>query len=222
MAATSSDVGVSLRRPQSTLASSDPQMRLAPRGPGGPLVTLGGWRTTEVNAPSVVRAFERLASAQSGVLTRSQVGVLGITRSQMRAEIDAGRWRVAGRECLVVAPAASSTQVDWWVAVLETAPRTDPTMGARAALGGITALRAAGLEGINDDGLVHVAPRSRRTRSTATRRPGPRDATLEGRRRRDRPGSHAHARRSRPSRLRCGRAPIARRHSCSSHPSSNA
>ncbi|WP_421742189.1 hypothetical protein [Cellulomonas sp.] len=89
--------------------------------------------------------------------------MLGITRSQMRAEIDAGRWRVAGRECLVVAPAASSTPVDWWVAVLETAPRTDPTKGARAALGGLTALRAAGLQGIDGDGLVHVcAPKSSR------------------------------------------------------------
>ncbi len=99
---------------------------------------------------------------QAGVLTRSQVALHGISRSQMRAEIDAGRWRVAGRECLVVAPTPAAARIDWWLAVLEAAPRTG-TATPRAALGGLTALQAAGLQGLDGDGLVHVcAPKSSR------------------------------------------------------------
>lgn len=104
----------------------------------------------------------QVASAQAGVLTRSQIGMHGITRSQMRAEVDAGRWRVAGRECLIVHPASPDERVDWWLAVLEAAPRTGAET-PRAALGGLTALQAAGFQGIDGDGLVHVcAPKSSR------------------------------------------------------------
>jgi very-short-patch-repair endonuclease len=111
--------------------------------------------------------MEQLAATQAGVLTRAQVGMHGVTRSQVRAEVDAGRWRVAGRECLAIAPAPADAQLGWWLAVLEASPRID-IRAPRAALGGLTALHAAGLQGIEGDGLVHVcAPKSSRPLSPA-------------------------------------------------------
>jgi very-short-patch-repair endonuclease len=63
----------------------------------------------------------------------------------------------------MVGPAPTDAQVDWWRAVLEAAPRRDPAACPRAALGGLTALHAAGLQGIDGDGLIHIcAPKSAR------------------------------------------------------------
>ncbi|MDQ0372229.1 hypothetical protein [Cellulomonas humilata] len=90
---------------------------------------------------------------------------LGVTPSHLRAEVDAGRWLRAGRRSLAVRPPETRDRADWWLAVLECAPQAagrDP----RAALGGITALQAAGLEGVAD-GLIHVcAPKSSHPIST--------------------------------------------------------
>lgn len=92
-----------------------------------------------------------------------QIRGLGITTAQMRAELDAERWRAMGRCTLAVARPGPADRVDWWLAVLECAPRCAAGDIPRAALAGITALQAAGLRGITDDGLIHVAaPKSSR------------------------------------------------------------
>ncbi|WP_034610794.1 hypothetical protein [Cellulomonas sp. URHD0024] len=97
------------------------------------------------------------ARGQAGLLTRSQVRALGITADQVRAEIRGERWRVLGRQTLVVAPPVAGVRLDWWLAVLECAPRSIVGTVPRAALGGVTALIACGLHGIADDGDIHIA-----------------------------------------------------------------
>lgn len=95
------------------------------------------------------------------MVARSQALALGVTPSHLRAEVDAERWRPAGRRSLVVRPFTRDDRADWWLAVLECAPQAARGVRPRAALGGLSALHAAGLEGISGDGLIHVcAPKS--------------------------------------------------------------
>lgn len=81
----------------------------------------------------------------------------------MRAELDAERWRAVGRCTIAVAQPRPDHRADWWLAVLECAPRCAAGDVARAAVAGVTALQAAGLRGIEDDGFIHIAaPKSSR------------------------------------------------------------
>ena len=59
------------------------------------------------------------AARQAGLLTRWQVRGLGLTQAQLEAEVEAERWRVAGRHTLVICPAARGDHRSWWHAVLE-------------------------------------------------------------------------------------------------------
>lgn len=114
-------------------------------------------------------AVLELAARQAGLVARSQVLDLGVTPSHLRAEIDASRWLAAGRRSLVVRPPRADERPDWWLAVLECAPQASAEVQPRAALGGLTALQAAGLEGLGGDGLIHVcAPKSSHPRATAS------------------------------------------------------
>ena len=157
--------------------------------------------------------------------TTSQVRALGITavaaarRSSTRSAGD----RSVGTRLVVAPPRPSAITVDWWLARARVRPhRRLAGRAPRAALGGITALHAAGLEGIDDDGLIHVcAPKSSHP---VTPPPGVR--LHETRRWRDDDvvavrRSRGPDRRSRPSRPRCGHGPIARPRCCSSPPSSS-
>jgi very-short-patch-repair endonuclease len=99
----------------------------------------------------------RHAAAQAGLLTRPQIRQLGLTAAQLEAELRAGRWQPLGRHTVAVRPPRPGDQVVWWLSVLERAPRGAAGCRPRAALAGLTALLAAGLSGIADDGLVHVA-----------------------------------------------------------------
>jgi very-short-patch-repair endonuclease len=95
----------------------------------------------------------KLAGRQGNVLSRRQLYELGITRSEVRAEVRAERWKRCGAQTLEVGPANESTA--WWRAVLE--------VGPGAVLDGISALQAAGLRTITAD-AVHVAvPKSTET-----------------------------------------------------------
>jgi very-short-patch-repair endonuclease len=106
-------------------------------------------------------AVHALAREQAGLVARSQVLALGVTPSHLRAEVDAGRWLQCGRRSLVVRPPEQHDRADRWLAVLECSPQASRGSGPRAALGGITALQVAGLEGVVDDGMIHVcAPKS--------------------------------------------------------------
>jgi len=103
------------------------------------------------------------AGAQSGLLTTSQLRLLGITDDELRAEIDAQRWSVVRSHTVRVADHAEDDRYAQWAAVLACSPRARATDRCTAALGGLSALVAAGLEGITTDGLVHVAaPKSSR------------------------------------------------------------
>lgn len=86
------------------------------------------------------------ARRQGGVLSRRQVYALGVTRSEVRAEVRAERWQRLGPQSLQVGPFDASTT--WWRAVFE--------VGPTAVLDGISALQAAGLKTVTSD-AVHVA-----------------------------------------------------------------
>ena len=90
----------------------------------------------------------RLADVQSGVLHRRQLYAAGITRSQLRAELRAERWRSWGRQTIAVHTGQLGQPAVFQRAVFET--------GADAALDGISALTAAGLEHF-ESSLVHVS-----------------------------------------------------------------
>ncbi|WP_456846256.1 hypothetical protein [Cellulomonas sp. P5_C6] len=121
-----------------------------------------------MSQPALARAARRarardVARRQAGLLTRWQARGLGITQAQLEAELAAERWHVIGRHTLVVAPSVPDDRRDWWLAILESAPRAILGDTPRAALAGITALHAAGLSGITGDGSIHVAaPKSSR------------------------------------------------------------
>jgi len=101
-------------------------------------------------------------------MSRPQVRALGLSADEVQAELDAGRWHRLGVNCLLVAAGSAMERPDWWLAVLEAAPRRGGRTAPRAALAGVTALQAAGLEGITGDRLIHVAaPKSSHPLSAA-------------------------------------------------------
>jgi len=78
-----------------------------------------------------------IAREQSGVVSRSQVYALGMTRAEVRAHIRARRWRRVGRHALTVHCGPMPPEAQWWAAVLEGGPS--------AFLDGASALVASGL-----------------------------------------------------------------------------
>jgi very-short-patch-repair endonuclease len=73
---------------------------------------------------------------------------MGINRHAVASEIRAGRWRAWGDHTIAVHTGLLSTEADRWRAVWE--------VGAHAALDGVTALHAAGLDGF-DSPVLHVS-----------------------------------------------------------------
>jgi very-short-patch-repair endonuclease len=94
------------------------------------------------------RAAAELADTQHSLLSRRQLKELGISRWQVRAEIQASRWRSHGRHSVAVHTRALEGAARWWWAVFETA--------GDAMITASTALAAAGLTGYEDD-EIHVA-----------------------------------------------------------------
>jgi very-short-patch-repair endonuclease len=90
----------------------------------------------------------RLAKSQGGVLHRRQLYDAGFTRSQVKAELRARRWRAWGRQTIAVHTGVLDTTATGFRAVFET--------GADAALDGVSALLAAGLEHFSSE-IVHVS-----------------------------------------------------------------
>ena len=91
-------------------------------------------------------AVAQAAAPQGGVLSHEQLDALGISWSQRRAEVAAGRWTRLGEYCLQVGPADHTAA--WWRALFE--------VGPTAVLDGVTALHAAGLKTIASE-VIHVA-----------------------------------------------------------------
>jgi hypothetical protein len=96
-----------------------------------------------------------LAGRQGGVLSRSQLTALGLTRWQVDAELRARRWAAHQRQTVAVHTGELTEPATWWSAIFE--------IGSGAALDGSTGLRAAGLRGFED--ALHVStPKSSRPR----------------------------------------------------------
>lgn len=113
-----------------------------------------------------------LATRQGGALGRAQLLTLGVPRWFVRRQLKARRWQRTGRQTVVVYTGPLDDTARRWVAVLE--------HGRRAALAGVTALQAAGME--VKEKSVHVAlPPGARLRPT----------TRAGQNRRRRAGSTA-------------------------------
>ncbi|PRZ44338.1 hypothetical protein CLV47_101464 [Antricoccus suffuscus] len=117
-----------------------------------------------------------LAAPQEGVAHRRQLYQAGLTRSEVRAELAAGRWVRLGQQSIQVGPAGTHSKL--WQAVFE--------VGTAAAVDGVSALIAVGLSGFSED-VVHVSvPKSARYRRTKgvriheTRRRQPNDLAAVG------------------------------------------
>lgn len=91
-------------------------------------------------------AIAAIARTQGSIVSRRQLYALGVTRSEVRAELVAGRWKRRGSQCVQVGDPDDSAR--WWMAVLE--------VGPAAVLDGVSALLVAGLRTITAD-QVHVA-----------------------------------------------------------------
>lgn len=87
------------------------------------------------------------AGKTGGVLSRRLLLELGITRWEIRAELNAGRWRALGRQTIRICE-GDDRLAAWWRAIFE--------VGVPAVLDGVSALVAGGLKGVDED-AVHVA-----------------------------------------------------------------
>lgn len=89
---------------------------------------------------------EDAARHQGGLIDRRQVHALGFTRSEVRAECQARRWKSCGDQCLQVGAPDKTTP--YWRTVLE--------VGPAAVLDGASALLLAGLRLVTSS-EIHVA-----------------------------------------------------------------
>lgn len=101
-----------------------------------------------------------LALDHDGVAHRAELRARGVTRADIRAEAQAGRWRITGRHTVQIGTGELSPVACSWVAVWES--------GSKAVLDGASALIAAGMTGYQPD-VVHVTVPAR---SRAQKRPG--------------------------------------------------
>lgn len=90
----------------------------------------------------------RAAADHDGVLTRSALADLLVSRQATAREVRAGRWAAHGVHTVALHTGALAPMADRWRAVWET--------GAEAALDGVSALQAAGLTGFDSD-VIHVS-----------------------------------------------------------------
>jgi very-short-patch-repair endonuclease len=97
---------------------------------------------------------ERAAHEQDGIMTRPQLYAVGLTRSEVRANVRAGRWRRVGRQCICIHRGPLSASARHRVAVLEAGPR--------AYLDGASALVEAGLKNFKVESVRVSVPRGAR------------------------------------------------------------
>jgi hypothetical protein len=102
---------------------------------------------TGANLTAVPVELAELADRQAGVLTRSQLRVLGFDWDRVEPAVSGRRWRAVGRNVVVLDNAPLSAEQRLWVAVL--------LPGKLCALSGTSAVAAAGLEGF-ETARIHV------------------------------------------------------------------
>ena len=102
------------------------------------------------------RRAGKIAAAHGGVAHRRDLRSVAVTRADVRSEVEAGRWLVAGRHTVVVGNLEPMGRALWWRAVWET--------GSGAALDGPAALVAAGLIGFDPARIDVSVPKGNRSR----------------------------------------------------------
>lgn len=107
---------------------------------------------------AVVAAVECLAELQDGVVSRRQAAELGADKERVACEVTRGRWAARGRHSIAVHRGPLPEPATWRVALFE--------VGSAAALDGVSALRAAGLDGYENQIQVSVAHGSHPARRT--------------------------------------------------------
>ncbi len=113
-------------------------------------------RMPVVRSTLAVTRLDQLAEQQAGVVSRLQAYGLGVTRSQIRANVRARRWRRVGSQSIGLRTGPVSIAAKQWAAVFEAGPR--------AQLDGVSALIAAGLVGYRTDRVRVSVPRGARVR----------------------------------------------------------
>lgn len=113
------------------------------------------------HVPATVREnLSALAIAQDGVVSRKQLHRLGLTRWMIAANLRAARWRLHGRQSVCLHTGQLGDGAMRWYAIHEAGPR--------AAIDGVSALQAAGLNGFTADHVRVSVPRG----APAVRRAG--------------------------------------------------
>lgn len=98
-----------------------------------------------------VDQFAAVSEAQSGVLSRSQLGALGWTQAHIERSIRAGRWARYGDQAVAVHRGPLSTRQQRWIAVVNGGPA--------ATLASLTAAEEWGLVGFETQTIHIVVPR---------------------------------------------------------------
>src|SRR6478672_5611794 len=93
---------------------------------------------TSRRSRSVHASLAKVAASQGGVLSRTQLYAMGVSRGEVRAHVRARRWQRIGSHCVTVHTGPLTRTARLWSAVLEGGPR--------ALLDGDSALVAAGLQ----------------------------------------------------------------------------
>lgn len=101
--------------------------------------------------------IRELGTMQHDVVTRTQLAGFSVTYWHIRNEIRARRWRLVGRQCVVLHRGPLTREAREWVAVLE--------HGQGAALAAHTAASRYGLKGFDSELVQIVVHRGARTRS---------------------------------------------------------
>jgi very-short-patch-repair endonuclease len=102
------------------------------------------------------RRLEALAGEQAGIVARTQLYALGVTRGRVRANVRARRWRRVGSQSISLTTGPLTRSAQEWAAVFEAGPR--------AFLDGASALVASGLRGFTEPVIRVSVPRGARVR----------------------------------------------------------
>ena len=115
-----------------------------------PRARLQAAQPTGTDLVAVTSALAGLARRQAGIVTRAQLRRHGLTDSQVRAAVDARRWRPFGRQVIALHNGALTAEQRTWVATL--------LPGKTCALAGASAAALGGLRGFEPE-RVHVVVR---------------------------------------------------------------
>lgn len=97
-----------------------------------------------------------MAAEQAGVVSRLQVYGAGVTRYEVRANIQAGRWQRVGQQSIAVFTGELPEAARGWAAVFEAGPR--------GFLDGASALKPAGLKKFDVERIRVSVPRGAKVR----------------------------------------------------------